>query len=343
MFDVDFKLLSSAAYAAAREAELQAAKEKMQSVMEERDGLLPTAEQAKWQQRQLEKRVEELGAAADKLRQEKEALRAEMAEAEAAAAASAGELQVGPNATSAKATQQNHNHRSCAFNATVTPYRTLCGWPTMRVNGCCLLQAKLSALAEDKSSLKEQLKAVSLELKDARGAVEIESFQRGLAEAKEKQHAAEVAQLEAKLKVRKRLCGAVPAAVCVCAAGVSDGVPVNKKVLYKKDYDNADGCWCCCGAQERAAELEEQRAALEAAAERTEGTEGRLRELYEANTRLEAHVADLESRKRAPLYQKKQEEELMAAYEKAKEHKVLHRHAQLFIRLIGIQFRNDVA
>ena len=35
--------------------------------------------------------------------------------------------------------------------------------------------------------------------------------------------------------------------------------------------------------------------------------------------RLEAHVADLESRKRAPLYQKRQEEELAAAVEKAAE------------------------
>ena len=35
--------------------------------------------------------------------------------------------------------------------------------------------------------------------------------------------------------------------------------------------------------------------------------------------RLEAHIADLESRKRAPLYQKKQEEELKAAIEKAQE------------------------
>lgn len=38
-----------------------------------------------------------------------------------------------------------------------------------------------------------------------------------------------------------------------------------------------------------------------------EAAEGRARELYEANKRLEAHVHDLESRKRAPLYQKKQE------------------------------------
>lgn len=41
--------------------------------------------------------------------------------------------------------------------------------------------------------------------------------------------------------------------------------------------------------------------------ERVEGAEGRARELYETNKRLEAHVHDLESRKRAPLYQKKQE------------------------------------
>lgn len=38
-----------------------------------------------------------------------------------------------------------------------------------------------------------------------------------------------------------------------------------------------------------------------------EVAEGRSRDLYEANKRLESHVHDLESRKRAPLYQKKQE------------------------------------
>jgi hypothetical protein len=46
---------------------------------------------------------------------------------------------------------------------------------------------------------------------------------------------------------------------------------------------------------------------LQAAEERASAAENRSRELYEANQRLEAHVHDLESRKRAPLYQKKQE------------------------------------
>lgn len=44
-----------------------------------------------------------------------------------------------------------------------------------------------------------------------------------------------------------------------------------------------------------------------------------MRDLGAAVARLEAHVADLESRKRAPLYQKRQEEELAAAVEKAAE------------------------
>ena len=45
----------------------------------------------------------------------------------------------------------------------------------------------------------------------------------------------------------------------------------------------------------------------QAAEERQEAAEARSRGLYEASQRLEAHVHDLESRKRAPLYQKKQE------------------------------------
>ena len=43
------------------------------------------------------------------------------------------------------------------------------------------------------------------------------------------------------------------------------------------------------------------------------------KDLLETNERLENHIRDLESRKRAPLYQKKQEEELRAVTEKAQE------------------------
>jgi hypothetical protein len=45
---------------------------------------------------------------------------------------------------------------------------------------------------------------------------------------------------------------------------------------------------------------------LQVANEKLEEVEERARELYDCNQRLEAHVHDLESRKRAPLYQKKQ-------------------------------------
>ena len=66
-------------------------------------------------------------------------------------------------------------------------------------------------------------------------------------------------------------------------------------------------------------ELEEK---LEKAAERE-------RDLYESNKRLEAHISDLESRKRAPLYQKKQEQELRAATEKAQEAEIRAQDAEL--------------
>ena len=45
---------------------------------------------------------------------------------------------------------------------------------------------------------------------------------------------------------------------------------------------------------------------LQAAQEKLDGSEERARELYDCNKRLEDHIHDLESRKRAPLYQKKQ-------------------------------------
>ncbi|GLI69864.1 hypothetical protein VaNZ11_014581 [Volvox africanus] len=65
------------------------------------------------------------------------------------------------------------------------------------------------------------------------------------------------------------------------------------------------------------------------AEERTLEAEKRARVLYEEVQRLEVHVQELESRKRAPLYQKKQEEELRAALEKAKECEVRALEAEL--------------
>ncbi len=66
-------------------------------------------------------------------------------------------------------------------------------------------------------------------------------------------------------------------------------------------------------------ELQQSHQALEQKQERMDEIEARSRDLYDTTVRLEAHIADLESRKRAPLYQKKQEEELKAAIEKAHE------------------------
>lgn len=47
-------------------------------------------------------------------------------------------------------------------------------------------------------------------------------------------------------------------------------------------------------------------AGLQAAQEKLDTSEERARELYDCNKRLEDHIHDLESRKRAPLYQKRQ-------------------------------------
>ena len=67
------------------------------------------------------------------------------------------------------------------------------------------------------------------------------------------------------------------------------------------------------------AELHQSQQTLEQKQDRMEEVEARSRDMYDTTVRLEAHIADLESRKRAPLYQKKQEEELKAAIEKAQE------------------------
>ena len=60
-------------------------------------------------------------------------------------------------------------------------------------------------------------------------------------------------------------------------------------------------------------------APLQEAAEKVAEAEAAGRQALEENARLQDHIHDLETRKRAPLYQKKQEEELRAATEKAQE------------------------
>ena len=58
---------------------------------------------------------------------------------------------------------------------------------------------------------------------------------------------------------------------------------------------------------------------LQEAAEKAAEAEAAGREAAEENKRLQDHIHDLETRKRAPLYQKRQEEELRAALEKGAE------------------------
>ena len=58
---------------------------------------------------------------------------------------------------------------------------------------------------------------------------------------------------------------------------------------------------------------------VQEAQERVAEAEAAGRKALEENARLQDHIHDLETRKRAPLYQKKQEEELRAATQKAQE------------------------
>ncbi len=68
---------------------------------------------------------------------------------------------------------------------------------------------------------------------------------------------------------------------------------------------------------------------MQEAQEGREEAQARARDLLAETQRLEAHVSDLETRKRAPLYQKKQEEELRAAVEKAAEAELRATDAEL--------------
>ncbi|GIL95338.1 hypothetical protein Vretimale_1382 [Volvox reticuliferus] len=81
--------------------------------------------------------------------------------------------------------------------------------------------------------------------------------------------------------------------------------------------------------KQKAEEVGGLKTMAQAAEERTLEAEKRARILYDEVQRLEVHVQELESRKRAPLYQKKQEEELKAAVEKAKECEVRALEAEL--------------
>ena len=58
---------------------------------------------------------------------------------------------------------------------------------------------------------------------------------------------------------------------------------------------------------------------VQEAAEKVAEAEAAGREAAQENARLQDHIHDLETRKRAPLYQKRQEEELRAALEKGAE------------------------
>jgi len=62
------------------------------------------------------------------------------------------------------------------------------------------------------------------------------------------------------------------------------------------------------------------------------------KDLAESNARLQNHISDLESRKRAPLYQKKQEEELRAVTEKAHEAEVRAQEAEAKFKEAKVPF-----
>lgn len=79
---------------------------------------------------------------------------------------------------------------------------------------------------------------------------------------------------------------------------------------------------CQAKLQESSDESDQLRKSVAELEENMGKVENRSREMYEVNQRLEAHIQDLQARKRAPLYQKKQEEELKAANEKAQEAEV---------------------
>ncbi|MEW5312719.1 MAG: hypothetical protein WDW38_004332 [Sanguina aurantia] len=132
------------------------------------------------------------------------------------------------------------------------------------------LGARNLLLSEENTAVAAQLKALHAEMHNAKGQLELQVYEMGLLQARERSHAAEVAKLELRLS----------------------------------EKDN---------------ELSALRRAVKESEESLKEVEGRTRELKECNQRLAAHVQDLESRKRAPLYQKKQEEELRAVTEKAAE------------------------
>jgi hypothetical protein len=62
------------------------------------------------------------------------------------------------------------------------------------------LAARMEELGEAKASLKEQLKQAQADLADVRGQLEMEGYQRGLAESREKQQATELQEVEARLR-----------------------------------------------------------------------------------------------------------------------------------------------
>ncbi|KXZ43594.1 hypothetical protein GPECTOR_86g388 [Gonium pectorale] len=207
--------------------------EDLESALQQKNALAEQAEQAKWQSRQLDKKVDELQAACRASEQEREALKEALAQSQAAAESKYLEL-----------------------------------------------SARHKDTLDAQFELKEKLKAIKTELSDTRAKLELRDYEAGMRESKEQAFTAQLNEATARIK-------------------------------------------------ERTEEVDSLRRSVKAAEERVAEAEGRARELYECNKRLELHVSELESRKRAPLYQKKQEEELKAAIEKAQECEVRAIEAEL--------------
>lgn len=227
-----------------------------------------------------------------------------------------------------------------------------------------LMQRELDAVAEQAQRAQQQLRDTEDELmsvaeeKDKMGPAlkeaqwKVRQLERELAEAAAERDAAAAAaseleaaasevaqlkeacgghvkeQLDAATEEVSRLKAALEAAEA--KAVELEGVHAEKQRLeekYAKAKSDADAAEEKSKAQ--SAEALEARAAKEAAEERAEAAETRSREMYEETQRLSNHIADLESRKRAPLYQKRQEDELRAVTEKAADAEIRATEAEL--------------
>jgi hypothetical protein len=141
---------------------------------------------------------------------------------------------------------------------------------------------------------------------DLRGELDVQTTQQTMLEAREQQHQQQLQEQAAKTKEKAAELEAVSKELQVGGAVTGhllSALPDLHFVTVAAVW--LPGAWLDRLSPSTDSHLH-MHVCLQAAQDKLDASEERARELYDCNKRLEDHIHDLESRKRAPLYQKRQ-------------------------------------